>query len=110
MFDEIKFGRVENLPKYVFAEVNELKMAERRSGKDVIDFSMGNPDGDTPYHIREKLVESAKKTKTHGYSTSKGIPKLLDAISKWYKRRYDVDLDPQTQLLQQWEAKKVMRI
>ena len=97
MFDEIKFGRMENLPKYVFAEVNDLKMSERRAGKDVIDFSMGNPDGDTPNHIREKLVESAKKTKTHGYSSSKGIPKLLDAISKWYKRRYDVDLDPQTQ-------------
>ena len=63
MFDEIKFDRVEILPKYVFAEVNDLKMAERRAGSDVIDFSMGNPDGDTPYHIREKLVESAKKTK-----------------------------------------------
>ncbi len=97
MFDEIKFGRMENLPKYVFAEVNDLKMKERRAGNDVIDFSMGNPDGDTPYHIREKLVESAKKTKTHGYSSSKGIPKLLDAIASWYKRRYDVDLDPQTQ-------------
>ncbi len=97
MFDEIKFGRMENLPKYVFAEVNDLKMVQRRAGHDVIDFSMGNPDGDTPHHIREKLVESAKKTKTHGYSTSKGIPKLLSAIASWYKRRYDVDLDPQTQ-------------
>lgn len=97
MFDEMKFGRVELLPKYVFAEVNELKMAQRRAGNDVIDFSMGNPDGDTPNHIREKLVESAKKTRTHGYSSSKGIPKLLDAIAGWYKRRYDVDLDPQTQ-------------
>ncbi len=97
MFDEIKFGRMEALPKYVFAEVNELKMAQRRSGNDVIDFSMGNPDGDTPNHIREKLVESAKKTKTHGYSSSKGIPKLLDAIASWYKRRYGVDLDSQTQ-------------
>ena len=63
MFDEIQFDRVELLPKYVFAEVNDLKMAERRSGHDVIDFSMGNPDGDTPSHIREKLVESAKKLK-----------------------------------------------
>jgi len=97
MFDEIKFDRVEVLPKYVFAEVNDLKMDERRAGKDVIDFSMGNPDGDTPNHIREKLVESAKKTKTHGYSTSKGIPKLLKAIADWYKRRYDVELDPMTQ-------------
>ena len=97
MFDEIKFDRVEMLPKYVFAEVNDLKMAERRAGSDVIDFSMGNPDGDTPNHIREKLVESAKKTKTHGYSTSKGIPKLLSAIADWYKRRYGVDLDPMSQ-------------
>jgi alanine-synthesizing transaminase len=97
MFDEIKFDRVELLPEYVFAEVNDLKMAERRSGHDVIDFSMGNPDGDTPNHIREKLVESAKKTRTHGYSASKGIPKLLDAIADWYKRRYYIDLDPQTQ-------------
>lgn len=97
MFDEIQFGRIDRLPKYVFAEVNELKMQERRAGADVIDFSMGNPDGDTPEHIREKLVESAQKTKTHGYSTSKGIPKLLIAISDWYKRRYDCDIDPETE-------------
>ncbi len=97
MFDEIEFDRIKRLPKYVFAEVNDLKMAERRAGKDVIDFSMGNPDGDTPEHIREKLVESAQKTKTHGYSASKGIPKLLLAIAGWYKRRYNVDLDPQTE-------------
>jgi len=97
MFDEIEFDRIKRLPKYVFAEVNDLKMAERRAGADVIDFSMGNPDGDTPDHIREKLVESAQKTKTHGYSTSKGIPKLLVAISDWYKRRYNCDLDPMTE-------------
>jgi len=97
MFDEFKFNRVERLPKYVFAEVNEIKMAERRAGKDVIDFSMGNPDGDTPLHIREKLVESAEKTKTHGYSSSKGIPKLLKAIADWYERRYDCVLDPETE-------------
>jgi alanine-synthesizing transaminase len=97
MFDEIRFNRVERLPKYVFAEVNDIKMAERRAGKDVIDFSMGNPDGDTPEHIRAKLVESAQKTKTHGYSTSKGIPKLLKAIADWYERRYDCVLDPETE-------------
>jgi alanine-synthesizing transaminase len=97
MFDEIQFDRIKRLPKYVFAEVNELKMARRRSGADVIDFSMGNPDGDTPSHIREKLIESAKKTKVHGYSASKGIPKLRGAICDWYKRRYDVDLDPETE-------------
>jgi alanine-synthesizing transaminase len=97
MFDEIQFDRIKRLPKYVFAEVNELKMARRRGGADVIDFSMGNPDGDTPAHIREKLIESAKKTKVHGYSASKGIPKLRGAICDWYKRRYDVDLDPETE-------------
>jgi len=97
MFDEIQFDRIKRLPKYVFAEVNDLKMAERRAGADVIDFSMGNPDGDTPEHIREKLVESAQKTKTHGYSNSKGIYKLRLAITDWYKRRYDVDLDPETE-------------
>lgn len=97
MFDEIQFDRIKRLPKYVFAEVNELKMARRRAGADVIDFSMGNPDGDTPEHIREKLIESAQKTKTHGYSASKGIPKLRGAICDWYKRRYDVDLDPETE-------------
>jgi alanine-synthesizing transaminase len=97
MFNEIEFDKIKRLPKYVFAEVNELKMAERRAGADVIDFSMGNPDGDTPEHIREKLIESAQKTKTHGYSTSKGIPKLLVAISDWYKRRYGCDLDPNTE-------------
>lgn len=97
MFEEIQFTRVNQLPKYVFAQVNELKMQQRHKGKDVIDFSMGNPDGDTPEHIRLKLIESATKTKTHGYSASKGIPKLLIAISDWYKRRYNVILDPQTQ-------------
>ncbi|MGE0738863.1 LL-diaminopimelate aminotransferase [Sulfurimonas sp.] len=97
MFDEIQFDRMKRLPKYVFAEVNELKMAERRAGVDVIDFSMGNPDGDTPEHIREKLIESAQKTKTHGYSVSKGIPKLLVAISNWYLRRYGCELDPATE-------------
>ena len=97
MFDEIEFERIKRLPKYIFAEVNDLKMAQRRAGYDVIDFSMGNPDGDTPQHIREKLVESAQKTKTHGYSSSKGIPKLLVAIADWYKRRYNCDLDPQTE-------------
>ena len=97
MFDEIQFGRIQRLPKYVFAEVNELKMQERRAGADVIDFSMGNPDGDTPEHIREKLIESAQKTKTHGYSDSKGIIKLRTAICDWYKRRYNADIDPVTE-------------
>jgi alanine-synthesizing transaminase len=93
MFDEIEFDKIKRLPKYVFAAVNELKMAERRAGEDVIDFSMGNPDGPTPQHIIDKLVESVNKPKTHGYSVSKGIYKLRGAVGNWYRRKYDVDLD-----------------
>ena len=95
MFDEIQFDRMNRLPKYVFAEVNDLKMAERRAGKDVIDFSMGNPDGAAPQHITDKLTEAAQKPKNHGYSASAGIYKLRLAICNWYKRKYGVDyLDP----------------
>jgi len=97
MFDEIVFEKLNRLPKYVFAEVNDLKMAARRAGEDVIDFSMGNPDGPPSEKIIEKLVESAKKPKNHGYSASKGIYKLRLAICNWYKRRYGVALDPETE-------------
>ncbi|ASM35646.1 aspartate aminotransferase [Campylobacter sputorum subsp. bubulus] len=99
MFDEIRFNRIERLPNYVFAEVNEIKMAARRNGEDIIDFSMGNPSGRTPDHIVQKLCESALKDKTHGYSVSQGIYKLRLACSNWYKRSYDVDLDPQTEIV-----------
>ena len=95
MFDEIVFEKLSRLPKYVFAEVNNLKMAARRAGDDVIDFSMGNPDGPPSKKIIEKLIESAKKPKNHGYSASKGIYKLRLAICNWYKRRYGVELDPE---------------
>lgn len=97
MFDEFEFDKMRRLPKYVFAEVNDLKMSQRRQGADVIDFSMGNPDGPAPTHIQEKLIEAATKPKNHGYSASKGIYKLRLAITNWYKRRYDVDLDPETE-------------
>ncbi len=97
MFDEIEFDKINRLPKYVFAAVNDLKMDERHAGKDIIDFSMGNPDGDTPQHIVDKLIESIQKSKTHRYSTSKGIYKLRLAICDWYKRKYDVELDPETE-------------
>jgi alanine-synthesizing transaminase len=97
MFDEIQFNTINRLPNYVFAEINEIKLKARRAGEDVIDFSMGNPDGDTPKHIVDKLVESAKKNKTAGYSASKGIYKLRLAITDWYKRKYDVDLDPESE-------------
>ncbi len=97
MFDEIRFNTIERLPNYAFAEMNALKMAARREGKDIIDFSMGNPDGRTPEHIVKKLCESALKDKTHGYSVSQGIYKLRLAICNWYKERYGVELDPNTE-------------
>ena len=99
MFDEIQFEKINRLPKYIFAEINELKMDARRSGKDIIDFSMGNPDAPTPQPIIDKLCETAKKPKTHGYSASKGIYKLRLAMSNWYKRKYNVDLDPDTEIV-----------
>ncbi len=88
-----EFARIKRLPPYVFNITNELKMAARRAGEDIIDLSMGNPDGPTPRHIVDKLVEVAQREDTHGYSVSKGIPKLRRAICQWYKRRWDVDLD-----------------
>ncbi|EAM0316816.1 LL-diaminopimelate aminotransferase [Campylobacter coli] len=99
MFDEIRFNTIERLPNYVFAEVNTIKMAARRAGKDIIDFSMGNPDGKTPQHIIDKLCESANKDKTSGYSTSMGIYKLRLAICNWYKRKYGVNLDPESEVV-----------
>lgn len=94
MFDEIEFEKIKRLPKYVFAAINEIKLAMRQNGEDVIDFSMGNPDGATPQHIIDKLCEAANKPKNHGYSVSKGIYKLRLAVCDWYKRTYNVDLDP----------------
>ena len=88
------FSRIQRLPPYVFNITGELKMAARRRGEDIIDMSMGNPDGPTPAHIVEKLVEVARKEHTHGYSVSKGIPRLRKAITGWYKNRYGVDLYP----------------
>lgn len=99
MFDKIRFNTIERLPNYVFAEVNAIKMAARRAGKDIIDFSMGNPDGKTPQHIIDKLCESANKDKTSGYSTSMGIYKLRLAICNWYKRKYGVNLDPESEVV-----------
>ncbi len=92
-----EFNRIKRLPPYVFAIVNNLKMDARRKGEDIIDLGMGNPDGATPKHIVDKLIESAKKGKNHRYSASKGITQLRMAICEWYKRRYDVDLDPETE-------------
>lgn len=88
------FPRIKRLPPYVFNITNELKMAARHLGEDIIDLSMGNPDGDTPKHIVDKMIEVAQRPGTHGYSASRGIPRLRKAISDWYKRRWDVDIDP----------------
>lgn len=99
MFDEIQFEKINRLPKYIFAEINELKMAARRNGEDIIDFSMGNPDAPTPQPIVDKLCETAQKPKTHRYSASKGIYKLRLAMSRWYKRKYNADLDPDTEVV-----------
>jgi len=88
-----EFSRIKRLPPYVFNITNELKMAARRAGEDIVDLSMGNPDGPTPRHIVDKLVEVSQREDTHGYSVSKGIPRLRRAICQWYKRRWNVDLD-----------------
>src|SRR3974390_1670026 len=88
-----EFSRIKRLPPYVFNITNELKMAARRRGEDIIDLSMGTPDGPTPQHIVDKLVEASRRPDTHGYSVSKGIPRLRRAICDWYQRRYGVALD-----------------
>ncbi len=93
------FPRIERLPPYVFNITGELKMAARRRGEDIIDMSMGNPDGPTPRHIVDKLVEAVNRPDTHGYSVSKGIPRLRKAISGWYERRYDVQIDPDSEAI-----------
>ncbi|MCE0801822.1 alanine transaminase [Buttiauxella sp. A2-C1_F] len=94
-----RFSRIDRLPPYVFNITAELKMAARRRGEDIIDFSMGNPDGPTPPHIVEKLCTVAQREDTHGYSTSRGIPRLRRAISRWYKDRYDVEIDPESEAI-----------
>ena len=94
-----EFPRISRLPPYVFNITNELKMAARRAGEDIIDLSMGNPDGPTPRHIVDKRVEVAQREDTHGYSVSKGIPRLRRAICQWYKRRWDVDFDPESEAI-----------
>jgi alanine-synthesizing transaminase len=94
-----EFARISRLPLYVFNITNELKMAARRAGEDIIDMSMGNPDGPTPKHIVDKLVEAAQRPDTHGYSVSKGIPRLRRAITGWYQRRYGVEFDPEAEAI-----------
>ena len=94
-----EFDRIKRLPPYVFAEVNRLKAELRAKGKDIIDFGMGNPDMPTPKHIREKLKETVEKPGTGRYSSSKGISGLRKAQSTYYKRRFNVDLDPENEVI-----------
>lgn len=94
-----KFRRIERLPPYVFNIVNELKAAARARGEDIVDFGMGNPDQPTPSHIVDKLVEVAARRDTHRYSVSRGIPRLRRAICNWYRDRYDVELDFDTEAI-----------
>lgn len=96
---DARFPRIERLPPYVFNVIGEMRQSARAAGEDVIDFSMGNPDQRTPEHIVKKLVETANREDTHRYSQSKGIPRLRRAMAAWYKARYNVDLDPETEVI-----------
>ncbi len=92
---EQQFHRIKRLPPYVFAEVNAMKAEARAAGEDIIDLGMGNPDSATPSHIVEKLVEAVQNPKTHRYSNSRGIPGLRRALAAYYRRRFNVELDPE---------------
>ena len=93
------FPRIKRLPPYIFSITDALKKEARGRGEDIIDFGMGNPDQETPKHIVDKLVETVQRGDTHRYSQSKGIPRLRKAICDWYKNRYDVDLDPESEAI-----------
>ncbi len=101
-----QFPRIKRLPPYVFNVVNELKMQLRRQGEDIIDLGMGNPDIPTPSHVVKKMVEAVKNPKNHRYSVSRGILKLRLAICDWYKRHFDVDLDPDSEAIATIGAKE----
>jgi len=94
-----EFEKIKRLPPYVFAVVNQLKMQLRHEGRDIIDFGMGNPDQPTPKHIVDKLCEAARDGRNHRYSVSRGIPGLRRAVCAWYKRKFDVDLDPDSEAI-----------
>jgi alanine-synthesizing transaminase len=94
-----EFSRIQRLPAYVFNITGEMKSAARRRGEDIVDFGMGNPDGATPRHIVDKLVEAAMKPSAHRYSVSRGLPRLRKAICNWYQTRYGVELDPETEAI-----------
>jgi alanine-synthesizing transaminase len=100
------FHRIKRLPPYVFATINELKVEARRQGEDIIDLGMGNPDLTTPQHIVDKIIEAVQNPRNHRYSASKGITKLRLAICEWYRRRFDVALDPETEAIATIGAKE----
>jgi len=93
------FEKIKRLPPYVFAVVNQLKMELRHAGEDIIDLGMGNPDQPTPQHIVDKLCEAAQDGRNHRYSVSRGIPGLRRAVCAYYKRKFNVDLDPETEAI-----------
>jgi alanine-synthesizing transaminase len=95
----MEFARINRLPPYVFTIIGDLRQQARARGEDIIDFGMGNPDQPTPAHIVAKLTETVQRGDTHRYSQSKGIPRLRRAITRWYKSRYDVDLNPETEAI-----------
>ncbi len=101
-----EFKRIKRLPPYVFAIVNDLKVKARARGEDVIDFGMGNPDLPTPAHIVDKLCEAVRNPRNHRYSASRGITKLRHAICDWYRRRFGVELDPDTEAIATIGAKE----
>jgi alanine-synthesizing transaminase len=94
-----EFYRIRRLPPYVFAEVNAMKAAARARGEDIIDLGMGNPDAPPPQHVIDKLVETVKNPRVHGYSASRGIAGLRRAHAAYYARRFGVDLDPETEII-----------
>jgi alanine-synthesizing transaminase len=96
---DYRFPLIEKLPPYVFAVINQLKMEARRRGEDIVDFGMGNPDLPTPDPIVDKLVEASRNPRNHRYSASRGIPNLRVEISRWYARRYQVEIDPETEAI-----------
>jgi len=101
-----EFYRIKRLPPYVFSIVNDLKAKARSRGEDIIDLGMGNPDMATPKHIVDKLVEAARNPRNHRYSASRGITRLRKAIATWYKQRFDIDLDPESEAIATIGAKE----
>jgi alanine-synthesizing transaminase len=102
----VEFRRINNLPPYVFAHVNQLKLEARRAGVDVVDLGFGNPDIASPPRVVDKLVEAARNERNHRYSASRGIPNLRKAVADRYRRRFGVELDPDTEIINTIGAKE----